>query len=105
MESNVVPIIKAPTKNEAEKIIKKLILAERIRWTEHAKQRMAERDISILEVRNALSKGKVIDEPYSSLSLNGWETAVERVFGNESLKIGICLKFSQEILVITTIRY
>lgn len=105
MESNVVPIMKAPTKKEAENIIKKFILEGKIRWTKHAKERMAERDISILEVRNALSKGKVIDEPYSSLTHSGWETAVERIFGVKSLKIGICLKFSQELLVITTIRY
>lgn len=105
MESNVVFMQKAPSKIEAEIMIKKLTNEGKISLTKHSKSRMTERDISILDVRNCLLKGKVIENPFlSQRNGGGWEITIERGFPRNGLRIGLCLSFSQKIIIITTIR-
>lgn len=104
--SNVVSLQKIPTCLEAEKIIKKLVADGKISLSGHCKIRMKERDITIQQVITCLSKGKVTDEPFlAHRQGGGYETTVERVVAGDHLRIGVCLKFTQRLLVITAIKY
>lgn len=105
-ENNVVLLNKIPSRYEVERMIKKLTENGQISLSGHCKKRMNERDITIQEIIVCLLKGKVIEDPVlSHRQGGGYETTVERFVAGTYLKIGICLKFNQRILVITAIKY
>lgn len=104
--NNVVPLQRIPTKLEAQEIIKKLVASGQITLSRHCKERMNERDITIQQIITCLTKGKVTEELFlSHRSGGGYETTMERIVAGDHLRIGICLKFSQKVLVITAIKY
>lgn len=104
--SNIVPLQKIPSRSEAEEIIKKLVTDGNISLSGHCKARMKEREITIQQVITCLSKGRVTDDPFLTYENGGgYETTVERTIAGDHLRIGVCLKFSQRILVITAIKY
>jgi hypothetical protein len=101
---SIVPLYKAPSSAEAESIIRELVVKGAICWSKHCKERMRERDINIQQILNCLSKGRVIEEPFlNHANGGGYETAVEKITAGENLKVVVCMKFSQTLLVITAI--
>jgi hypothetical protein len=104
--NNIIPLQKTPSCAEAEAIIKKLAALGQISLSTHCKERMKEREITMQQVLTCLAKGKVTDEPFlTHLSGGGYETTIERIVAGDHLRLGVCLKFSQKILVITAIKY
>src|SRR5687768_6156176 len=102
--NNIVPIEKIPTLYEAEKIIKQLVEIGEISWTKHCKIRMQERGITTQQIINCLIKGSITELPFfSHENGGGYEMSIERLVAGEWLKVVICLKLSQKILVITAI--
>lgn len=101
----IVPLHKIPTKQEAENIIKQLALAGKISHSTHCKERMKERDITMPQVLNCLLKGKITEGPIlSNRSNSGYEVCVEKVSAGDWLKVVVCIKFTERLLLITVIR-
>ncbi len=101
----IIPLQKTPSSKEAEAIIRKLVTVGKISLSNHCKERMKERNITIQQVMICLSKGRVTENPFlSHTNGGGYETTVERTVAGDNLRIGVCLKFSQRILVITAIK-
>ena len=104
--NNIVPLQKIPTRLEAEEIIKKLAADGKISLSGHCKIRMKEREITMQQVITCLLKGKVTDNPFLTFEKGGgYETTVERTVAGDHLRIGVCLKFSQRLMIITAIKY
>lgn len=104
--TNIVPLQKIPSRTEAEEIIKKLVAVGQISLSTHCKQRMKERDITMQQVLTCLTKGRITDEPFlTHINGGGYETTIERTVAGDHLRIGVCLKFTQRVLVITAIKY
>ncbi len=93
----VIPLKKAPTKPEAQKIIRKLVADGNVGFHPHSKKRK----ISTLQVLNCLAKGYVDEEPTQNLSHKGWQTAVVCSNAGSNLRVVVCLRWEQNILVIT----
>lgn len=98
----IVPFDKAPSRMEAEAIIRKLAVNGAISWSRHAKERMIERNIATPQIINCLIKGKVIEEPTLNYTNGGgYETAVEKYCAGDWLKVVVCIKFSERLLIVT----
>lgn len=103
--NTIVPFHKAPTRFEAEEIIRKWEKEGKISSSKHCKERMKEREITIQQVMTCLAKGKVTEDPFFAQERGGgYETTVERIVAGDHLRIGVCLKLSQRLLVITAIK-
>ena len=101
---NVIPLLKIPSIPEAEKIIKELTAQGKISWSTHCKQRIKERGIIIPEIINCLAKGRVTETPFRShQNGGGYETRVEKGTAGDWLRVVVCMKHSQTLLVITAI--
>lgn len=101
---NIVSLYRVPTKHEAEKIIQALAAKGSISWSRHCKERMRERDITMPQIINCLLKGRVTEIPvHSSINGGGYETCIEKGAAGDWLKVVVCLKFDQKLLVITAI--
>ena len=101
---HIIPLEKAPSIIEAEKIIQRLVETGEISWTKHCKQRMQERGITTQQIINCLLKGKITEAPFFSYENGGgYEMSMERIVAGEWLKVVFCLKLSQRILIITAI--
>jgi hypothetical protein len=104
--SNIVEFQKAPSRLEAEDILKKLVTIGQVSLSAHCKQRMGERGITTQQVLTCLSKGRVIENPFlTNEQGGGYHVAVERTVAGDALRIVASIKFSQRILVITAIKY
>lgn len=68
---SIVPLLKLPSRTEAESIIRELAAQGKISWSKHCKQRMKERDITTPQILNCLLKGKVTEEPFLNLAHGG----------------------------------
>lgn len=99
--TNIVPLVKLPSKSEAERIIRQLVEQDKIQFSKHARRRKAQRGITTVQIINCLKTGRVIDNPVASLTYKGWETTVRGKVAGENLKVALCLRWSQDILVIT----
>lgn len=98
----VVPLCRAPSCLEAEAIIKKLTAQGAICWTSHCRQRMRGRGVTMPQILNCLAKGKVREEPvFSYKNGGGYETSVEKNTAGESLKVVVCIKLDEELLMVT----
>lgn len=101
---NIVPLLQVPSKVQAEKIIKELTARGEITWSVHCKERMKQRDITMPQIINCLLKGTVTEIPfYSHENGGGYETRVEKGTAGEWLRVVVCLKFSQKLLIVTAI--
>lgn len=104
IESNIIPLTKIPSTQEAEKIIRKLVAEGMVLLTKHCKERMLQRNIIMPQVLNCLAKGKISENPYRTLENGGgYLTSVEKGTAGDWLKVVVCMKLSQELLVITAI--
>ncbi len=98
----VIPLHKTPSCFEAESIIRQLVSNGAIKWSPHCKEQMKKRDIDTAQILNCLSKGKVAEEPWlSHRNGGGYETAVEKVTAGELLRVVVCIKFSEKLLIVT----
>src|SRR5579872_226999 len=98
----IVPLHKAPSRSEAESIIKELTSRGAIRWSRHCNERMKERDITMQQILNCLSKGKVVEEPFlSHKDGGGYETAIEKCTAGDWLRVVVCIKFNEKLLIVT----
>lgn len=102
--AEVVLLRKAPTKQQARKIVTEFFTKGAISLSVHAKEKMKERNITMPQIMNCLSKGRIIEEViYSDKNGGGYETSLEKVAGGDWLKVVICLKLNQKLLIITVI--
>lgn len=97
----VVPLKKAPTKRQAQDIIRKLAGDGQVSFSAHSSKRKRQRKITTIQILNCLKVGYVTDEPVQSLTYQGWETTVVGNVAGETLNVGVCLRWSQDVLVIT----
>lgn len=96
---NVVPMAKPPSKQEAQKLIRLLVMEGKVRFHPHKNKRP---QITHLQVLNCLSKGFVVEEPTQNLSHKGWMTAVKGHAAGDELKVVVCLRWKNDLLVITS---
>jgi hypothetical protein len=99
---NVVPLIKCPTKKEAQEIIRKLSASGKVRFEGHSKRQKARRKITDIQILNCLATGHVVDEPCINHPRGGWETTVVGKVTGDTLRVAVCIRWKQDILVITT---
>lgn len=59
-----IPHDRPPTRKEAELIIRQLVDSSRIEYSKHCKEKMKEREVTIPEIINCLSKGRVTEDPH-----------------------------------------
>lgn len=99
----IIPLEKIPTKQEAQHMIRELAKLDKISWTSHSKQRMLERDISISAIKNCLEKGTITEEPYRVYEFGGgYRATVEKRTAGRFLQVVLTLKYTQRLLIITT---
>lgn len=102
--NNIVPFSKVPTKQEALKIIKALVEADAVKFSKHALLRMRRRGVSTIQILNCLTKGSITEAPFFSYENGGgYETRVERGVAGDWLRVVVCLKISQNLLVVSVI--
>lgn len=100
----IVKINKIPTSKEAEKIIRTLVQNGQITWTQHCKQRMQEREITLPQIINCLLKGKVTEPPFLvNENSGGYETRVEKGTAGDWLRVVVCMRFDQKLAIITAV--
>lgn len=97
----IVPLQTPPTKKQAQELIRKLVTEGKVAFHGHANLRKKQRQITSLMILNCLSSGHVIEEPCKNLSHKGWETAVEGSAAGVRLRIAVCLRWSNDLLVVT----
>lgn len=98
----IVQLHKTPTRSEAASIIKELVSRGSIYWSKHSKERMEQRGITMPQILNCLSKGRVVEEPFlSHINGGGYETAVEKGTAGEWLRVVVCIKLSEKLLIVT----
>src|SRR5579872_2455491 len=101
---DIVNIHKIPTPEEAEKIIKLLAKKGEINWSKHCIERMRQRGITTPQILNCLLKGKVTEPPFLvNENGGGYETRIEKGTAGEWLRVVVCLKFDQRLLIVTAI--
>ena len=98
---NIVPLVKCPTKKEAQEIIRRLVEAGQVRFDSHSRKRKRGRNISDMQILNCLSAGFVTEEPVQNLSRQGWETVVQGKVTGETLRVAVCIRWKQDVLVVT----
>lgn len=101
--TEIVPLKRIPNKKEAEAIIRKLAVEGKIGFHEHARKNMKKRKITTLQILKCLEKGTLLEEPFTSHSHKGYETSLERSVAGDWIKVVVCLRWSQDLLVITAI--
>lgn len=97
----IVPLHKPPNKKKAQEIIRELAAKGKVSLSAHARRQAKTRKISILQILNCLGAGYVVEEPFQTLTYQGWETAVVGTVAGEKLRIAVCMRWSQDMLVIT----
>ena len=98
----IVPQNKPPTRAEAEAIVRNLTTSGAVSWSKHSKDRMKERDITIPQILNCLAKGKITEDPvFTYTNGGGYETAVEKNTAGRWLKVVVCIKLSEKLLIVT----
>ena len=103
-DNNVVPLSRVPSVPEAEKIIRHLVKEGKISFSKHARQRMRQREVTTPQILNCLSKGRITEPPFFSYENGGgYETRVERGTAGDWLRVVVCLKLSQNLLIISVI--
>lgn len=96
----IIPLKSPPSRADAQAIIRKLADEGRISFHPHSRKGKRNK-ITTVQVLNCLSKGTVDEEPTQNLSHKGWQTAVVGRTAGNYLRVVVCLRWSQDILVIT----
>jgi uncharacterized protein YjhX (UPF0386 family) len=93
----IVPLKQAPGKSDAQKMVRELAAAGKIVFHPHSRKRK----ITTVQVLNCLAKGFIDEEPTMNLSHKGWQTAVVGSNAGKYLRVVVCLRWSNDVLVIT----
>lgn len=102
---NIVDMQKTPSLSEAERIIRTLTEKGEIGWSRHCIERMKQRGITTPQVLNCLLKGKVTETPFlTHENGGGYETRVEKGAAGDWLRVVVCLKFEQRVLIVAAIK-
>ena len=96
----IIPLKKPPGKAEAQQTIRMMVAEGRVSFHPHSR-RGKRGKISTVQVLNCLSKGRVDEEPTQNLSHKGWQTAVVGNTAGNYLRVVVCLRWSQDILIIS----
>jgi len=96
----VIPMMKPPNKREAQDIIRKLAAEGQVFFHPHIRK-AKRRKITTLQILNCLKKGQVDEEPTQNFSHKGWQTAIVAQIAGARLRVVVCLRWSQDALVIT----
>lgn len=94
----IIPLNKSPSKPEAQKIIRALVAEGKVAFHPHSKKHR----ITHMQVLNCLAKGMVDEEPTQNLSHKGWQTAVVGMTAGNYLRVVVCLRWKNDLLVITS---
>lgn len=97
----IVPLRNPPSKPQAQKIIRALVAEGKVKFHPHSHKGGRRKFISTLQVLNCLSKGQIDEEPTQNLSHKGWQTAVVGSAAGKYLRVVVCLRWEQNILVIS----
>lgn len=98
----VVPLHKPPSRKQAQDLIRGLAKEGKVRFDKHSSQRKKQRKISYVQIMKCLEIGVVIEDPFINYSRKGWETAVVGSTAGQELKVVVCLRWKNDILIITT---
>ncbi len=97
----VIPLHQPPSRKVAQNLIREYAAAGKIAVHSHCKLRQRQRKITFLQILNVLAKGFVTEDPYASPVHHGWETSVIGRSAGTAMKIVVCLRWSQDVLVVT----
>ena len=76
-----------------------------ISWSRHCIERMRQRGITTPQILNCLLKGKVTEPPFLvNENGGGYETRIEKGTAGEWLRVVVCVKFDQRLLIVTAIK-
>jgi len=91
-----------PSQKEAQNTISQLAQNGKIKWTKHAKERMEERGVSILQVINCLLKGRItsIDQYKDDV---GFKVGLERIVAGEKIRVVVFLESNNTVVKIVTV--
>lgn len=98
----VVPFEKAPSKPEAQELIRTMASEGKVKFHGHARQRMKKRGITTVQILNCLAKGFVEENPTLSLNHQGWETVVSGKASGSLLRVVVCIRWQEDLLIIST---
>lgn len=99
--NNVIPLKAPPSKKEAQEIIRAYAERGQIAFHPHAGLRKKQRKITTPQIINCLKKGYVCEDPHIDLGHKGWMTAVTGSVSGLNLRLAVCLRWKQDILVVT----
>jgi hypothetical protein len=99
--AEIIPLNKAPSKSQAQLIIRRLADEGKVVFSVHCKMRKRERCITTVQIMNCLKKGVVIEDPHLTYDYKGWMTAVGGNVAGRSIKVVIVLRWQQDILTVT----
>ena len=57
---SIVPLHKIPTRIQAQGIVRELAIKGKVRWSKHARKRMAERKVNDKQVLTCLERAKLL---------------------------------------------
>ena len=96
---------KSLSDSEVLQNVKALVRKNRIRFTVHAEERMAERGFDRSQVKDCLSSGFFVERP-SVPNRNGsieYKFNMQAVIDGDTMQVVACLRPDENILVITVI--
>jgi hypothetical protein len=103
-QTNVVPI--NITEQEAVQFVKDALKSEGLlHLTRHAKERMAERNISMAHIRNVLEHGQITEGPIQDTK-GSWSCRFEGYAAGEGLGVAVGFGFKNgvQVVVITAFK-
>lgn len=96
----IIPFKKPPSKPEAQTIIRKLAEEGKVEFHPHS-HKGKRRKISSLQALNCLRTGFVDEEPTQNLSHMGWQTAVVGSAAGNYIRVVVCLRWAQNLLIVS----
>jgi hypothetical protein len=97
----VVPLHKPPSRKQAQIIIRKLAGEGKVHFDRHSNKRKKQRKISDVQILTCLSKGYVTEDPFVNYPRKGWETSVQGSAAGQQIKVVVCLRWKNDLLVVT----
>jgi len=88
---------------DVKELIRELAKNGEISLSSHARDRMKERGITMMQVLNCLSKGEFLEVAYSHDYGGGYIASLRRMVAGERIKVVVSLKLNKKLLVITAI--
>lgn len=94
------------TRAEAAALVRKVLEdSAKLHWKEHVFERMAERDVSDMQVLQVLQRGEVTRDPVFGVERN-WELTMEAITAGVRVRVGAALDVDRMgflVVVITVV--